>query len=269
MDKSERRAREIIQHHIQNIAACAADDVLSVVLVGSLSNGSYTGSAGSDIDLIHILRDDAPPDAREKLLYLIAQTEAETGGDIPLSRCVYRLSQLHIPYANLEGKAEKDLAELPIELLRMRESGMVLFGEAILNEIRVPERVELLACFRRARENTERLAQSDPAFYAQYQQTIQNPSMRILTQIVLTRAMRDLYFAAHEVCCSKLEIAKHLRYHVPNYASAELLALCTRWRYDPTHFSDADESRAKALYREWCLAREGRDVDFVPIVAGT
>lgn len=50
----------------------------SVVLVGSLATGSYTGDSGSDIDLIHILNDDAPLEARALVLRKIEQSEEDT-----------------------------------------------------------------------------------------------------------------------------------------------------------------------------------------------
>lgn len=67
-DKSEKRAREIIDFHISRIDAQKFPHLLSVILVGSLSNGSYTGKPGSDIDLLHILDDGAPESAKRDIL---------------------------------------------------------------------------------------------------------------------------------------------------------------------------------------------------------
>jgi len=74
MNKTEKRAKEIIAYHVKKLEDFAGSYVLSAILVGSLSNGSYTGNSGSDIDLIYILKDDAPQNAREHVLNLVEQT---------------------------------------------------------------------------------------------------------------------------------------------------------------------------------------------------
>ena len=66
MNGSRKHAKEIIDHHIKSLKAFNTL-IKSVVLVGSLSDQSYTGNAGSDIDLNHILYDDAPQNARKTI----------------------------------------------------------------------------------------------------------------------------------------------------------------------------------------------------------
>jgi predicted nucleotidyltransferase len=58
-NKSINRAREIISIHLRRLEEELSNELLSVILVGSISNNSYTGNTGSDIDLIHILKDEA------------------------------------------------------------------------------------------------------------------------------------------------------------------------------------------------------------------
>ena len=64
-DKSEARAKEIIGIYLNELEKDLSREVLSVILVGSLSNSSYTGNAGSDIDLIHVLKEDSSDEARK------------------------------------------------------------------------------------------------------------------------------------------------------------------------------------------------------------
>ncbi len=56
MNRSKGRAKEILALYIDEVKAL--DFVKSVILVGSLSDDTYTGNVGSDIDLIHIVSDD-------------------------------------------------------------------------------------------------------------------------------------------------------------------------------------------------------------------
>ena len=56
MNKAKERAREILDLYLN--AVRTLDFVRSVILVGSLSDDTYTGNAGSDIDLVHIVSDE-------------------------------------------------------------------------------------------------------------------------------------------------------------------------------------------------------------------
>ncbi|NMA84315.1 MAG: hypothetical protein GX962_10705 [Epulopiscium sp.] len=56
MNKSRERAAEILDLYVTGISQY--NFVKSVVLVGSLSDNTYTGNAGSDIDLINIIDTD-------------------------------------------------------------------------------------------------------------------------------------------------------------------------------------------------------------------
>ena len=56
MNRTKERAKEILNLYLDEVKAL--DFVKSVILVGSLSDDTYTGNIGSDIDLIHIVSDD-------------------------------------------------------------------------------------------------------------------------------------------------------------------------------------------------------------------
>jgi len=264
-DRSEKRAWEIIRHHAEKLSACPG--LLSVVLVGSLTNGSYTGNAGSDIDMVHILKDDAPENARKTVLELMAETERETGKDLPIARCVYRLSELKRPYNwdFVPGPEMKDYMELPIEVLRMKESGRVIWGENIIPAIDMPQREDMLMIGAKADEQMDLVRRETPEFYEQYMQNIAHPSDRILAQIVLTRAMKDVYFASGKSCSSKKAVRQMAEENFPGYAFLRLLELAEKWRYEPSAFTEEDSSEMQSLYADWLAAREGKPYDFVPL----
>lgn len=61
------------------VAACeAAGDVVSVVLFGSVVTGGFSGGV-SDVDLLLVLRDDAPATAAADLTHRVAALEAQHG----------------------------------------------------------------------------------------------------------------------------------------------------------------------------------------------
>ena len=63
-NKTKERAWEIINLYLQDIKTIKS--VKSVILVGSLSDDTYTGNAGSDIDLVHVIYDQYDYESEKK-----------------------------------------------------------------------------------------------------------------------------------------------------------------------------------------------------------
>lgn len=248
VDKSKDRANQIIRHHLHRLERETEGLLLSVVLVGSLTNGSYTGDDGSDIDLIHILRDDAPPEGRQTILALIAATEAQIGGDIPISRCVYRCRDLFRPYPSdfPDSLEYKDYAELPIELLRMKDSGQTLWGQDILDTLERPRQEDVLAGKERERR-WDKQVQESTGFRPIAPDAL---PVRLIVQSVLVRALLDYYYATGTSCSNKAQVAGLLRRDVPEYPFLKLTELCTLWRYCPERFTAQDKTELLALWAQ-------------------
>jgi len=244
------QAFELIDRHIESLRPLYPS-LASVVLVGSLSNGSFTGRPGSDIDLVHILRDGS--NARQAVLDAIARTEQETGRLLPFARCVYDRSQLKRPYPQdfLLTKENKDLLEIPIEILRMKESGRVLWGEDLLDWIDAPTREDMHAMQALARAFEEAALAADPVFARQRAARLRSPDARLMAQIVLTNAMMDYFFATGKSCSNKGAIASQMLRDVPQYSFHDLLALAAKWRNSPEDFTNADEAQMREQYQIW------------------
>lgn len=260
-NKSKERANQILRIHLDTLEREAKPILLSVVLVGSLSNGSYTADSGSDIDLIHILRDDAPQESRRVILDLIARTEQSTGRDIPISRCVYRYKDLFRPYpADFPFCLEnKDYIELPIEIMRMKDSGRTLWGQDILGTIDYPRREDVIAGKNQERRCSKQV-QEETGFRPIAPEKL---PVRLIVQSVLVRGLLDYFFATGTSCSNKAEVAEKLHRDVPDYAFLELVTLCTKWRYQSKKFTSDDERRLIALWPQWIERRKGVGVDVV------
>ena len=97
MDKSKERAYEILRLYLDE--AIKLDYITSIILVGSLSDDTYTGGPGSDIDLVHIVSDKADYKAeKETIFQLIDRINQQTNHDVPISKVVYQKQQLFHPY---------------------------------------------------------------------------------------------------------------------------------------------------------------------------
>ena len=57
-DKSLTRAYEIKNYYVESLVKLYGENIEAVILVGSLSNGSYIAGPGRDIDLITVLKDE-------------------------------------------------------------------------------------------------------------------------------------------------------------------------------------------------------------------
>lgn len=260
--KSKERATEVLRHHLNSLQARCSDLLASVVLVGSLADGSYFGNAGSDIDVIHILRDDAPEDGRERILEAIARTEEETGNDIPLARCVYRYKDLFRPYpTNFNLTLENlDYMELPVEVLRIKDGGRTVMGEDLRDVIDLPQKEDVIASDRMLKTFKKR----ELAAAGVTKLDLAALPLHMKVQNVLARALLDYYFATGKSCSSKNAIAANMRRDVPNYRFLDLVERCTRWRCQPDTFTPEDAEAVVREFNIWKNAWNDRPIDYVP-----
>lgn len=262
VNKSESRAREIIKIHLNNLENNLSKEVLSVILVGSLSNDSYTGNAGSDIDLIHILEDEASDEARNLVMNTISKTESLTNNDLPISRCVYRLNELKRPFRyDFELCLEnKDLIELPIEILRVKDSGITIWGEDVIDSISSPTREDIISSKRLMIKCNNEEKEKFPERYNEYTKYIENPPIRILVQSIIVNAMLDYYFITGKSCSSKKDIGNVIRNNVGNYIFQEILDLCITYRYSPEQLGLSEKQWMKEQYNDWRQKRKGKEI---------
>ena len=190
-DKSEKRAREILHSFVDVVSAKYKDDIKALILVGSLSNGSYVEGPGRDIDIITVLKETAKEEARKLVLEQIEITEAQFNHDIPISRTIYLLSELTRPFkTDISMSLEnKHLLEVTTELQRIHDSGILLFGENIIEELPIPSRDEIIAFDKLAREWHKSEAGKNPKM----REILDEPPINILVQSIITNAFRALF----------------------------------------------------------------------------
>lgn len=255
-NKTGERAWEIINVFLQAIAAVKS--VKSVILVGSLSDGTYTGNAGSDIDLVHIVYDRYDYEAeKQRITDLISRVESETNNDIPISRTVYSEKHLLHPYAydfDLCRK-NKDLIERPIEVFRILDSGKLLYGEDVIPTLERPAREDVLKSIQLSQQQGKLREKEDPEGYAAYTEMRKHPTIRIMTQIVITTAMSDYYFLTGNSCSSKYRILELVQRDLPGLSYLNLLKLCHRNRFTPDEITPADIDTMNREYQDIFLKR--------------
>jgi predicted nucleotidyltransferase len=238
-------------------------EVKAVLLVGSLTTGSYVPGPGSDIDQITIVRHGPPESTIDRVVEYLAEIEQETGYGIPFARTVYHLRDLQRPFAtDFELTPEnKKYLEVPVELLRIHESGKRIWGPLnLIAELPVPTREEVVAFDRLSRRAsktstvTKRMRDLPP---------------RISAQVMLTNAFRHYYYATGKSCSNKLRIYDLMRSEFPDYRYLVGLELAARMKRNMASTSPVLTEReagilvaqAEALIR-W---KDDHEVDEVPL----
>lgn len=241
LNKSKERAWEIIKILCDKFKGL--DFIKSVILVGSLSDDTYTGYAGSDIDLVIIINTDNYIKMKKYIIELIISVEVETNHDLPISKTIYEYRDLFHPYRyDYECSIEnKDLIEKPIEILRIKDSGKTIYGEEIIDKIEMPTKEDILKYHKLSDLFNENMTSKDPIWYENYLKTLENPSCRLITQIVLTNAMSDYYLITGKNCSSKFRILECIEKDITNFEYLNLLKLSHKWRFHNSYITQEDK----------------------------
>jgi len=248
-NKTKARALNIIEKYVDRISKLSF--VKSIILVGSLSDDTYTEGNGSDIDIVNIIDSNNYSEDKDIIIKYIEEIEKLTNYDIPISKVVFSYNQLFHPYEYdfVIKKENKDLIELPIEVLRIKYSGKVLYGEDIIDIIESPTKLDVLKSKELNKELIKRLSIENPEWYESYLRMIENPSINIISQIVITSAMEDYFLITGKNCSSKNKILACIEKDLPNYEKIEILKICYKYRINK-QLTDEEELLIKKLYKK-------------------
>ena len=250
-DKTKERALEIINIYLQDVKSVKS--VKSVILVGSLSDDTYTGNAGSDIDLVHIIYDRFDYESEKKnITDLISEVECKTNNDIPISRTVYSERHLLHPYIyDFDLSIDnKDLIERPIEIFRVLDSGRILYGADIISTLERPTRDDVQKSIELEQKQLKLLEKENPEWFLAYMAMRKHPTIRIMTQIVLTTALLDYYFYTGKSCSSKYRILELAVRDMPDLPYLDLLRLCHKNRFSPGEVTEEDINTMNREYKD-------------------
>ena len=257
MDRSKETAMKILELYLAE--AEKKDFIKSIILVGSLSDDTYTGNAGSDIDLVHIVSNDMDyKQEKAEITRIIEEVETRTGKAVPIAKVVYQERHIKHPYQyDFEVTSEnKDLIELPVEMHRILDSGITVFGDdEIRKSVERPTREDIAVMKKLVEEQQEKASREDPEWYRSYTETCRNPSLRMMTQMVLTNALSDYLYYTDKSCSSKYFILQRMEEDFPKLQYMELLRLCHKYRFYPEQITASDETRMKEEYRNTFLNR--------------
>jgi hypothetical protein len=230
-DRSEYRARKILKCYIDYITSEFSEYICSILLVGSLTNGSYIEGPGRDIDQITVISDEAPETIRLCLLKKIDEIQNSFNNDIPIAKSVYRYSEMQRPF-NTDIRPcieDKYLLEVPTELLRIHESGIIQYGRNIISQLPIPTREEVAFFDKLGNKWSDEVSKLIPPPNIQGELPT-----RIIVQIILTNAFRHYFYFTGNSCSNKHLIADRIKKEIKNYRFQDLLDIATEIKMNPT-----------------------------------
>lgn len=251
-NKSESRAREILKSYVHASVKEFNDYIYTILLVGSLTNGSYIEGPGRDIDQITVLNDKTPDTIRSSLLQLIDEIQHSFNNDIPIAKSVYNYSEMIRPFKKdiRDCIEDKYLLEITTELTRIHESGVILYGKDIISQLPIPTRDEIIFFDERARVWSNEMNKKMPS-----RNTQEELPIHIIVQIILTNAFRHYYYSTGKSCSNKHEIATRINNEIKNYKFGEILTLATEFKINP--YKDFSKEKIQQIrnkfieFQEW------------------
>lgn len=262
-DRSENRARQILKSYVDTAAGEFSEYVCTILLVGSLTNGSYIEGPGRDIDQITVITDDTPETIRQSILKNIVEIQTSFNNDIAIAKSVYKYSEMHRPVkTDIKPCIEdKYLLELPVELLRIHESGIILYGKNLISQLPIPTRDEVILFDKLSRQWSDEVRRIMPPPEIQGELPV-----RIIVQSILTNAFRHYFYFTGKSCSNKHLVADKIKREVKNYKFQELLDLATEFKMNPSkNFSDEKIHQLRATFNEFRDWMDSNSVDAVPV----
>lgn len=228
-DYSKERALEMLRNYIVEVTELYPENITFILLVGSLTNDSYIEAPGRDIDQITVLRNEAPSEIYSGILDLINRINGKNSEGVTLAKSIYYLNELKKPYKK-NFKLElnnKRLLEVPVELLRIFESGKILYGDSnILEYFDSPSKDDVIYF---AKLKSKGYGGPKPTI-SETMDVIKKLTPRLEVQIILTSAMCHYYYATGISCSNKHKIAEVMKQDVIDYRFQEALDLATEFK---------------------------------------
>ncbi len=262
-DKSEYRARQILKNYVDSITKEFGEYICTILLVGSLTNGSYIEGPGRDIDQITILSDEAPEAVRLSLLKRIDEIQSYFNNDIPIAKSIYKFSEMQRPFKTDIRPCIEDkyLLEVPIELLRIHESGIVLYGKNVISQLPSPTHDEFAFFDKLGFKWSDEVNKIMPPPCFQKELPI-----RIIVQIILTNAFRHYFYFTGKSCSNKHIIGDRIKTEIKNYKFQDLLDLATEFKMNPNKdFTYEKINQLKSTFVEFEHWLKNHPVDAVPL----
>ena len=98
-----------------------------------------------------------------------------------------------------------------------------------------------------------RLEKEEPEWFAKFTEMRKHPTIHILTQIVLTKALSDYYFRTGKSCSSKYRILELAEKEMPDLPYLNLLKLCHKNRFSPDDMTEENITDMNREYQNYFL----------------
>ncbi len=190
-----------------------AQDVVAVVLTGSLASGSYQPGL-SDIDLLTVLSNDSPDRTRDGISSLYRRISRDYST---------QLDPIILEHRDFWPPWNDSLCIQP-ELLRLKAGAKILYGQNIIERLPTPTKRQMWEFDRSSRGW---LVQPD-------QPDWQNWSLKESLKTILGQAMTYFYYKTGITEYSKHRITDLFSHHFPHFCHLSTLSFASYlWRHYP------------------------------------
>ena len=212
------QALKMVDQFVSECEKTYAQHLVSIILTDGLARDSYQPGL-SDIDLITVLRDETDHDVRSGISHVYSRISGENG---------IQFEPIVLEYRDFLPPWNNELCIQP-EIFRMKASGMVLYGEDIIDTIPTPTKRQMWEFDRSFRIWLEESGQPD----------WKNWTLKSSLKSILGQATTYFYYRTGIFEFSRDHIADlfadHLR-DFPHYSSLMLASYL--WRHYPENVDE-------------------------------
>ena len=218
-DRDCKFALKIVDQFVSECERTYSQHLVSIILAGSLARGSYQPGL-SDIDVITVLRNESPDNVRIGISDIY--NRLSVGNNIQFDPMIFEHQDFLPPWND-------DLCIQP-ELLRMKASGKVLYGEEIIDDLPTPTKRQMWEFDLSFKKWFEESEQSD----------WQGWTLKSSLKSILGHATTYFYYKTGIFEFSKDHITDLFAYHFPDFPQYSSLMLASYlWHNYP---EDVDET---------------------------
>ena len=268
MDNNRVLLMNILDEYIKNMNQVQKDAIEAIVLIGSLSTKNFIYTTGCDIDIVTILKDHIRIEDYEMKSSYIEQ-DFKNEKNIQIDNTIYNKSDLMQPFeTDFENiKLRINLANTVVELLRIKESGIVVYGnKTIISELSTPTRKEILSFYELSEELGKFILDSNDNYADQRSKMLEEMPPNIATQILFTNAFKHYYIKTSKSCSDKLEIYKKVEESIPDYKFLKGLELATKYRQDQENGLDKNEINALRQEAKEFMSWKKKTIEDLPLI---
>ena len=249
----------IKKEYVKALTSKFAEDIESIVVVGSFANNTYKKSTHSNLNIITILKSSVPKIVREKLSRIIINLQ-KSFPNIYITKNIYFRDELEVSAKITVNDIKKVplLVYVPESIMRIKDHGITIYGNDLKDVLITPNR-ETVSAYDEIKRDVD-------ISNKKYSKMIKNPTLFEASRLVIEYSAKHYYYAVNKNCFNYNLLDKQMKLNVPNYMFIELLKEVIKLKKNDYMVSEsAKQNNFMDMYFEFINFVLENDVDNVPL----